>query len=192
FSKSVSSLDKEIHSFRQKGNTVNYQVRYSFHQVITNRVLLAHFGSYKKLLKNKIISRQFVYNPNAKENVLLAFKKYKKQIRDEINSIRKGMRQLEYNTKTMSFHGKSKQYDLTRLEYVYDQPGTFTDIIISTKCQSLYDYKKPITKENHFGIELEFFCKADQNKLAVDLYKAGMGPYVTLKDDGSIQPPAGM
>lgn len=51
--------------------------------------------------------------------------------------------------------------------------------------------KKPLTEEEHVGIELEFFCKENKTALVKSFGKKGLTKYLTLKFDGSIKAPDG-
>ncbi len=52
----------------------------------------------------------------------------------------------------------------------------------------LFVYRTPNTSDPHVGIEIEFYCSLDTQEVADLLFASDIGEYVTLKDDGSIQP----
>jgi hypothetical protein len=57
--------------------------------------------------------------------------------------------------------------------------------------QVIFEEKKPKTKDNYIGIEIEFFCDLDRDDLSYQLANEGLGKYVALHTDGSIQQDAG-
>lgn len=54
------------------------------------------------------------------------------------------------------------------------------------KAPTVYSEKKPTTNENHVGIEIEFYSKADEKTLALELTKSGIGEWGNLKGDASL------
>ena len=69
--------------------------------------------------------------------------------------------------------------------------GVIMKFLKSRDKHVVFDEKKPQTKDNYIGVEIEFFCDLDKDDLSFKLYEADLGKYVCLKEDGSIQQDAG-
>lgn len=67
-----------------------------------------------------------------------------------------------------------------------NEMGVIMRFLKSADKQVVFEEKKPQTKDNYIGVELEFFCDLDKDDLSFKLYEAGLGKHVCLKDDGSI------
>lgn len=53
--------------------------------------------------------------------------------------------------------------------------------------QIVFQEKKPQTKDNYIGVEIEFFCDLNAEDLAFKLYEVGLGKQIFLRTDGSIK-----
>lgn len=69
--------------------------------------------------------------------------------------------------------------------------GVFMRFLKSGDKDIIFNDKSPQTKDNHIGVELEFFCDADRDALSDMLHEAGLGKFVCLKQDGSIHGDSG-
>lgn len=47
--------------------------------------------------------------------------------------------------------------------------------------------KRPLSDLKHVAVEIEFLSTSDRKSIAMDMAKAGLGPFVELKRDGSVQ-----
>lgn len=68
----------------------------------------------------------------------------------------------------------------------YTQPGTFLRIAQEYRARLVFNSKKPLTTERHVSVEIEFAHKSSREQLGVKLLDAGVGEYVQLKNDGSV------
>lgn len=59
---------------------------------------------------------------------------------------------------------------------------------IKKNLKALYEDKKPTTANNYLGVEIEFCAPMTEEKMAIELFKAGFQSYVQLKKDGSLRP----
>lgn len=69
----------------------------------------------------------------------------------------------------------------------HKEPGEIVKLAGLKKQKSVFDEKKPKTKENHVGVEIEFLSKLKNKELGLKLMMEGMGDYVTVKSDGSLR-----
>lgn len=67
-----------------------------------------------------------------------------------------------------------------------NEMGVIMRFLKSAEKHVVFDEKKPQTKDNYIGVEIEFFCDLDREDLSFKLYEAGLGKHVCLKEDGSI------
>lgn len=73
-----------------------------------------------------------------------------------------------------------------KLAEVYLEPGSFFEVFKRKIRLDMTRGKKPSTKDNYIGIEIELASKHDRDFICDKLFEAGLGRYVTVKDDGSI------
>lgn len=71
--------------------------------------------------------------------------------------------------------------------YKNTEMGAFMKFLKSKDKQIVFEEKKPQTKDNYLGVEIEFFCDLNQDDLSFKLYEQGLGKYICLKFDGSIR-----
>lgn len=83
------------------------------------------------------------------------------------------------------FQGKNFTYE--KIAGIRVRPGTTLEFIDAKKAFRVYQIKSPKTNDKYIGVEIEFTSKSEQTKLGAMLHKAGLGDFVHLKSDGSIQ-----
>ena len=74
--------------------------------------------------------------------------------------------------------------------YMSDDTGTKGAIMKFLKSrdkQIVFQEKKPQTKDNYIGVEIEFFCDLNAEDLSFKLYEQGLGKHIFLRTDGSIR-----
>lgn len=74
---------------------------------------------------------------------------------------------------------------------VFTKPDQFLKIHVRKNLKSLYADKTPTTMTNYLGVEIEFCAPISEEKMAIQLFKAGFQKYVQLKKDGSLRPHEG-
>jgi hypothetical protein len=133
-------------------------------------------------------------------------KVFKDKIREKYRAGRKAARQLRVHqrSKTIRSLGVNVRYEICggvmhqRIKPVfgrgvspkgYKSPemGAFMRMLKSKDKQIVFEEKKPQTKDNYLGVEIEFLCDLNQEDLSFKLYEAGLGKNVCLKGDGSIK-----
>ena len=116
----------------------------------------------------------------------------KNQIRKEIQKQRKEAREL-----TVDFDGNQipivENYTLRsgvvvkRQDMTYLEEGSFLKAFMKKIRQEMTrSNKSPTTNDLYIGIEIELAAKENRDQLCDVLFDAGLGKYVTVKDDGSI------
>ncbi len=71
---------------------------------------------------------------------------------------------------------------------VFTKPDQFLKLHVRKNLKSLYEDKKPSNMMNYLGVEIEFCAPISEEKMAIQLFKAGFQKYVQLKKDGSLRP----
>lgn len=71
---------------------------------------------------------------------------------------------------------------------VFASPNQILKAHVSKNMKQLFDDKKPTTKNNYIGIEIEFCAPISEEVLAVKLFRTGLYKFVQLKNDGSLRP----
>lgn len=75
--------------------------------------------------------------------------------------------------------------------FVHQKKNDYRELYIYKQSSMVFQEKKPVTNDNHIGVEIEFFCNSDRARLGAKLYEEGLAKYVYLKYDGSIKPTSG-
>lgn len=65
--------------------------------------------------------------------------------------------------------------------------GIYLKFLKDMEKKIVFTPKKPKDSSNYVGVELEFLCEADKDKLGLLLFDAGLGKQVTLTEDGSLR-----
>lgn len=116
------------------------------------------------------------------------FKSLKETLNGRIRDARVHRREItrEDRVVTGSFSRDDEQFNWELVAGVHTTPGKFLQIKNFESVKQVMKEKKPKSNDNHVGIELEFFCKWEKNKLAQALFDAGLAKFVHLGSDGSI------
>lgn len=96
---------------------------------------------------------------------------------------------LRYNMCGAVIYNKTiplKRGESSRGKIVNDM-GVIMKFLKSKDKHIVFEEKRPQTKDNYIGVEIEFFCDLDKEDLSFSLMAAGLGKFVCLKEDGSIQ-----
>jgi len=80
----------------------------------------------------------------------------------------------------------SGMYGSRRVRYC-NEPNRYLTAYKAGMAQIVFTKKLPKNIERHVTVEIEFACKDNAKELGVKLHDAGVGPYVTLKTDGSVR-----
>lgn len=140
----------------------------------------------------------------AKSNILASIKKYR-EVNKKIDSVPKrytdntGMQHnftmICSNNHVNSIHNSSGNINsqivkMTNRGGVHSTNNTIFQIYILKQNSKIFESKIPTTSStnNYVGIELEFFCQWDKNKLAHELIIYDLAKYCQLKTDSSIRP----
>lgn len=122
----------------------------------------------------------------------------KNKIWEEIRRIRKENRELtkfkfddgtEEIVKIVEDYAFSQGITVPkRQDGCYINPGTFLKVMARKIRQDMLNggTKKPSTKDNYIGIEIELAAQESREQLADAIFEAGIGRYVQIHDDGSI------
>lgn len=106
-----------------------------------------------------------------------------KQIRKSISEARQERRLSIFKVRILEDVRGSKQ------GHVWTEPGIFLRAYKAKLSTKIFKSKKPTSKKNHIGVEIEFYT--DDNNSSKDIAKlfaeANLTDNVTLKDDGSIR-----
>jgi Putative amidoligase enzyme len=141
---------------------------------------------------NPSFTGKFSESFSKQDNYYSSYKSAKASIRQQIK---------EYRSNNKSPRVKNKQFQSRsngdRVAYVMQgtdkvgytriEAGSILWMLYQRQGNQIGQSKQPTTKENHVGIELEFFCKVDDEVLSQRLFVAGVAKYVQVKSDGSIR-----
>jgi hypothetical protein len=149
--------------------------------------LQQHFYGYtdQKWDKKK---KEFV-KLNSGIDFITAIKKNKQYVQGLLHDHRRILRtpkQIDKAYQDPRENGAAYRYTLTGL--VHTERGFFNNTAIAKTALDIFEYKGPKNKNNHVGLEIEFFCNWDRGELAANLVKEGLTKYSTIKSDGSIRP----
>lgn len=124
----------------------------------------------------------------------------KKNLRDTLKGIADAFRKKKDNFRKLRFKEKSqeiKAYDHALLKYKVSggcifmpevKDGVYVMFLKEQERKIVFGDKQPKeTDQKYVGIELEFLCNVDKNVLGNKLFDAGLGRYVTVKEDHSIK-----
>jgi hypothetical protein len=133
-------------------------------------------------------------------------KEFKTKIRERYQEARRLARQVRTHRKTKKLNnlGVNIAYEIcggiihSRMKptfnrgesprgYISKEMGAIMKFLKSKDKQIVFQEKKPQTKDNYIGVEIEFFCDLNAEDLAFKLYEHGLGKNVALKTDGSIR-----
>lgn len=208
-------MKKYLRDFRkdQKLSRTNYIVSYE----IQNRVWKKLIGNVEfKFDLNSIQSKSIMNNArhlkfhkgaiSNQKTRMEHLKQFKQSIREKYQQARLQARQVRVvqRAKTIRAIGLNIAYEkcggviYKRLRptfgrgvspkgYISNEMGVFMRFLKSKDKQIVFQEKKPQTKDNYIGVELEFFCDLNSEDLSFKLYEVGLGKHVYLKTDGSIR-----
>lgn len=122
--------------------------------------------------------------------------------RREIRAVRQNRRHMNYRENV--YAGTDRYFNQVGIRtlnyprcnsYVHVESGDVVKALKSKKIRDVLRDKRPTTRDNYIGVEIEF-CHPDTEKLertemAHALYELGLDKFVTLKTDGSIRPNSG-
>jgi Putative amidoligase enzyme len=136
-------------------------------------------------------------------------KEFKVKIREKFQSARQAARQMRVHRKSRKLNnlGINISWEScggiihNRLKpvfgrgesprgYISEDTGTkgaIMKFLRSKDKQIVFQEKKPQTKDNAVGVEIEFFCDLNAEDLSFRLYEQGLGKNVFLRTDGSIR-----
>lgn len=133
-------------------------------------------------------------------------KEFKTKIRERYREARQAARQLRTHRKSKQLNalGIKIAYEIcggiihNRLKptfnrgesprgYMNKEMGAVMKFLKSKDKQIVFQEKKPQTKDNYIGVEIEFFCDLNAEDLSFKLYEHGLGKNVFLRTDGSIR-----
>lgn len=133
-------------------------------------------------------------------------KEFKVKIRERYQEARRLARQVRTHRKTRKLNtlGVNIAYEVcggiihNRLKptfnrgesprgYINSEMGAIMKFLKSKDKQIVFTEKKPQTKDNYIGVEIEFFCDLNAEDLSFKLYEHGLGKNVYLRTDGSIK-----
>ena len=120
------------------------------------------------------------------ENKLRHFRTERKRINVQDNTHRLPSSGIEIHipvVRCMTTYADS--YGL-RFNYCVE-PGRYLTAYRQGMSRVVFTNKNPVTNEKHVTVEIEFACKVNNKELGASLFEAGVGPYVTLKTDGSVR-----
>lgn len=72
--------------------------------------------------------------------------------------------------------------------FIHMEKGTFMKLAQVGKLRRVFEAKKPRTRDNHVGVEIEFVSKFNKYELAQLLYQNDVHEFVQLVQDGSLRP----
>jgi hypothetical protein len=72
--------------------------------------------------------------------------------------------------------------------FIHMEKGTFVKLGQVGKLRRVFEAKKPRTRDNHVGVEIEFVSKYNKYELAQLLYKNDVHEFVQLVQDESLRP----
>lgn len=113
------------------------------------------------------------------------------ELRNEIQAFRKSSKRISLDRTDIYLPSLNISVPTSKSRGVYLKPGTYLKANEVLKSKEAFRKKAPTSNSKHFGIELEFFCLADQGTLAAKLNEVGVSKFVHLKSDGSIKPKQG-
>lgn len=71
---------------------------------------------------------------------------------------------------------------------VFAKAGQVLVAYVKKNLGKLYEDKKPLTKTNYIGVEIEFCAAISEEDLAIRMFRGGFHRFVQLKHDGSLRP----
>jgi hypothetical protein len=149
----------------------NYRIMFS-QQCITTLNL-------KLFTKNGVFEAKSELNNNTKKQVT------KRLLSSTIDQLRRVRYQRQNKTDSYTVAGV---YATFKNGKVYTRSGSILEAYKRKVTEIIFKDKRPITKENHIGVEIEFYIPQglERDDLAREFAETQLGQYVTLKDDGSI------
>lgn len=128
----------------------------------------------------KLIEKSITYTNNQD--------KYK-FIRDMSTQVRAEIKKIRAENKPPIESYRFPNYDVrvNKLGECYLEPGTFIKVLNKKIRADLFKSKAPTTNDNYIGVEIEIASITTQEVIADKLLEAGVGKYVCIKTDGSIQ-----
>lgn len=107
----------------------------------------------------------------------------KKKLAQELKSRRLSNRNMP------SYKKEVDGYQVTLVGGVHQVKGTMIEALAKIDWSRIRSYRKPTDSENNVGVEFEFFCPIDDEKvLASRFIQAKLARYVRIKTDRSIRP----
>jgi Putative amidoligase enzyme len=197
---------------RQKTSKLKYTVDYD----IQNRTWKKMIGNLSYTFEiNSPLDKSIINNTNhlkIHKTLLLPtskfekLKEFKQIIRDKYQDSRQKLRALRVHRKTQKLNnlGVNISYEIcggiihNRMKpvfgrgesprgYISKEIGAIMKFARSKDKQIVFEEKKPQTKDNYVGVELEFFCDLNAEDLAFKLYEYDLGKNVYLRQDASIR-----
>lgn len=136
-------------------------------------------------------------------------KEFKEKIRERYQAARQAARQMRVHRKSKKLlaMGVNIGYEVcggiihSRLKPVFNRgesprgymsedtgsKGAIMKFLKSRDKQIVFQEKKPQTKDNYIGVEIEFFCDLNAEDLSFKLFEHGLGKHIYLRTDGSIR-----
>lgn len=168
--KIVQQVRKELKPTAQTSMSNTYEIKFKhpkWYPMIGEIVVVSDKENISSTLKKVLVDFQ-----NKKKNYRIMRIKTRNH---QINSLKS---KLTYNISG----GVIYMPNLVKKEI-----GVYMDFLKREERKIVFSDKLPKEETKYLGIELEFIAEASSNELGSLLYDAGLGRYVTLKDDASIK-----
>jgi len=112
----------------------------------------------------------------------------RQNIREAKNNFRRPRKnRCEYYVESHRNTNNGGTFEVYLIGGVHTMPNAFLNFHNRKKIDSMFCGKKPTTKDNYIGVELECFSEYTQKDIALKLLKAKLDKYVCIKHDRSIQ-----
>jgi len=202
-----NKLKEQEEALKDLTSTLPLLRKHNIHGQVEDQVRVLRNGRKTKTFTLRL-SRKYngqvisVEAPVEKEtNKLAVVRALKTQIIDKIKQIRKEERETTIE-KVYDEDGKVvsqnkvpivEKYSfrqglvVPKQDMTYLEPGTFLKALMKKIREDMTQgSKSPKDKDLYVGIEIELAAKESRDTLCDRLFDAGLGKYVTVKDDGSI------
>jgi RNA binding exosome subunit len=128
---------------------------------------------------------------NSTDDRYAVIRELKNQIKTQIQKKRKEQREMTKDSEgnvipVVEDYNIVHGFKARKQDTVFVQEGSFLKALMKKIREQMTKGKAPTTKDLYVGIEIELAAKEDRNVVCDMIFDAGLGKYVTVKDDGSI------
>lgn len=194
----VNGLEK-IFPGKIESKVIPKDISNSFYDIISRlQAMRSRFKSIPEFSTTHNYEITFIHPKWSKVLKPIVVNSDKTNIKDSLKLIRERFREAKANHRIIRMRKKTVNIRSLNANISYNvsggaiympevREGVYVKFLKDQEKRIVFTPKSPKDGGNYVGVELEFLCDVDREKLGLILFDAGVGKQVTVKQDGSLR-----